>query len=127
MTLRLFRVILTQEYVAEQHALVYANSRNDAESAALDEADFSFSDAEECGGPDARVIPVQPDDIPRLTSDQFSFCLVPPPPPEGEGNWWQEIDFPDLMEMITPAQVQAWRIEQIERNNGQMCLLEDQP
>ena len=121
MTCNLFRVMLTQTYTAEQHVLVYARDQNAAESAALEEAEFSNFDANECGGPDARVIPIQPDDIPRRTADQFSFCLVPPPPEAGR--WWQEIDFKDLIAMISPADIEAARLAAIEANNGQLPLI----
>lgn len=126
MTLKLWRVTVSQTYISEQVALVYAPSAAAAEDAALQEADFTSVDVEEYGGAEARCWPITPDDIPLLTANQFHFCLMPPPPGEGQ-TYWQEIDFLDLMQMITPSQVEDWRLERIERNNGQIPLLEVQP
>lgn len=116
--LKLFRVLVSQQWVAEKEALVLAEDSYEAERMASKEMDLSEGDAEpESKQAEARVEPWEV--LHRLTESEASCLWFITPNRYGEGSIR---DFREFMEELSPEKMEQIRIEGIERNNGQLPL-----
>ena len=116
--LQLFRVTVTQEWVAEAEALVWATSRAEAEKAAEVELELEQLDAE-VSGPFSTSRPLPVEEAMALTPEHVArqgLYLI-----DSDGN---EVDLEDFQSVLTAEQLEAMRLRRIEANNGQLALLE---
>jgi len=116
--LQLFRVTVTQEWVAEAEALVWATSRAEAEKAAEVELELEQLDAE-VSGPFSTSRPFPVEEAMALTPEHVArqgLYLI-----DSDGN---EVDLEDFQSVLTAEQLEAMRLRRIEANNGQLALLE---
>ena len=120
--LHLFRVTVTQEWSAEGTALVWAEDAESAEIAARAEVELDMFDADD-GGTYTRVKPEPIDTLERLSEKTASglWLIVPV---EGRPGRVNTVDLAEFLALISPERAEAMRIARIERDNGQLALLE---
>lgn len=116
--LQLYRVTVTQEWITEGEALVWATSQQEAEKAAELALELSFDDAEAIGLlSQSKQRPVE--DAMALTPAEVARQGLWLIDPDGDA-----IDLADFQAVITPEQIEAMRIARIEADNGQLALME---
>lgn len=116
--LQLYRVTVTQEWIAEGEALVWATSQQEAEKAAELELELC-PDSAEAIGPYSRAKQRPVEDAMALTPAEVArqgLWLIDP-----SGN---EVDLDDFQAVLTPEQIEAMRLARIEADNGQLALME---
>lgn len=133
---RFFRVTVEQTWTAEAEFLVAADDIIDAQFWAETEADFSFFDAEEIGGPIGRATPVPIEDLPALLDDPrtrldvtlLAVTDLPVPSREASGPGARRTTCDDLNvkqfreRFLSPEAIEAHRLARVEADNGQITL-----
>lgn len=119
--LQLFRVTVTETFVAEGEALVWALDRYDAELAAEKKVSLEAIDAESDGvETDARIEPIET--VIGLTDrNAHGYWLIAPV--EGRAGQWDTVDLKEFRALLDPERMEAARIAAIEHDNGQLALL----
>lgn len=120
--LHLFSVTVTQTWSAEAEAFVLAENRLDAESAAQQEIEINLLDAD-LDDKEARGHVVSFDQATSLTKAKAADLWLILPHPYCP-NTWESVEYDDFMQAFTPEALETARIAAIERNNGQLSLLE---
>lgn len=120
--LQLFRVTVTQEWSTEGEALVWAEDPEDAEVAARAEVHLDLFDADD-GGMYTRVKAEPLDTLERLDEKKAAglWLIVPV---EGRPGQVNTVELAEFLALISPERAEAMRIARIEKNNGQLSLLE---
>jgi hypothetical protein len=117
--LQLFGVTVTTEWVASVDALIWATSKQEAKETARIQVELDVSDAEEsCYVSGGHVVPL--DVAQNLTPRQVAEMWLL----DSRGN---DVELKEFLEEISPDQLEAMRLRQIEANNGQLVLLEMAP
>jgi hypothetical protein len=123
--LKLFSVEVTRTWSATMEALVWAEDRHCAIKAAMDEEDLSPVDAWDDGA-EAVAQAADPKLLEQLPINPDQLLLVPEPqrpgpfPPK-----WRAVDTTaEFVAFLGSEDGERLRIAAIERNNGQLALLE---
>jgi hypothetical protein len=113
--LNLYRVLVTQEWSAEGEALVWAPDQETAEKWAKAEVEFDVWDDAEATSCCSRAKPEPLDDgvFDRMDSDRLWLIK--------DGN---TVELDEFRAELDPERMEALRIARIEKNNGQLPLLE---
>jgi hypothetical protein len=124
-SLQLFSVELKRTWTATMTALIWAADRDDAINAATDEEDLSLIDAWD----DELKTVAQPADLrllEQLPAKPDELLLVPEPQrPSTFKRTWRVVDTTaEFAGFWDSAEGERFRIAAMERNNGQLALLE---
>ena len=122
--LQLYRVRVIQEWTAEATALAWAPDARTAKDLAEREVDFDDVFERETTGPfsSAKLEPIDDGVLDRMDDDDLWLIL-----PDGELCDNTRAGLARFRSFITPERLEAMRLARIERDNGQMLLLEAQP
>ena len=118
--LQLFRVTVTQTWSADGEALVWAEDRHAAEAAAKCEVELDHLDADD-EGTDARARPEALDVLEKLGKDPDEWLILPISRRPGK---FTTATTEEFLAFMSPEQSERIRLAWIERNNGQLALLE---
>ena len=117
--LQLFRVTVTQEWTAEETAMVWAPDAATAEKWADWEVEFDLHDADEgISWTSARPEQISIETIDKLKADDI-WLIMPTP---GRPDTPDTVEIEQFRAMLTPARLEALRLAAIERDNGQIAL-----
>lgn len=121
--LQLFRVTVTQTWSAEVEALVLAADEDTARTWADLEVDVDLMDAVDDGTEVGRARPEPFDTIQTLTKQKAAdLWLIAPI--TGRPDRCRTVDLDELLAELDPEQLETMRIAAIEKDNGQLSLLE---
>jgi hypothetical protein len=125
MSLKLFRVEVTRKWSATMEALVWASNKNEAGNAARGKEDFTTIDALN-DGVEVKVGEADIDILEKLQQQPNEVLIIPAPIRSGP--------FPPRFEVVDTLSefiahidddlARKLRTKAIERNNGQLPLLE---
>lgn len=120
--LQLFRVTVTQTWSAEAEALVMAPDEHTARMWARREVDLELLDAED-DGKETMPRPVPMDTLMGLTKEKAAdLWLILPI--AGRPFHARTVELEEFLAELSPKRLEALRIAAIERDNGQLALLE---
>ena len=120
--LQLFRVTVTQTWSAEGEALVMAPDEHTARMWARREVALDQLDAED-DGKEAMPRPVPMDTLMGLTKENAAdLWLILPM--AGRPFHARTVELEEFLAELSPEQLEALRIAAIEKDNGQLALLE---
>lgn len=121
--LQLFRVTVTQTWSAEAEALVMAPDKESARMWARREVDFDMLDAEDDGKEISSLRPEPMDTLMGLTKKKAAdLWLILPI--AGRPFDARTVELEEFLAELSPERLEALRIAAIERDNGQLALLE---
>jgi hypothetical protein len=121
--LQLFRVTVTQTWSAEAEALVMAPDKESARMWARREVDFDMLDAEDDGKEISSLRPEPMDTLMGLTKKKAAdLWLILPI--AGRPFHARTVELEEFLAELPPERLEALRIAAIERDNGQLALLE---
>jgi hypothetical protein len=123
--LKLFSVEVTRTWTATMEALVWAEDRHGAIKAAMDEEDLSSIDAWDDGA-EAVAQAADPKLLEQLPTNPDQLLLVPEPQRPGPfPPSWRVVDTTaEFVAFLSSEDGERLRIAAIERDNGQLPLLE---
>jgi hypothetical protein len=118
--LQLFRVTVTQTFLAEGEAFVWATNKDEAKKAARHNVDLDMDDVE-AEDTEAIAWPEPVDTLLALTDKQSSdYWLIAP---SSRPNAWDVLDLQQFRALLDPERMEQARLSAIERDNGQLALL----
>lgn len=121
--LQLFRVTVTQTWSAEGEALVMAPDENTARMWARREVDLELLDADDDGREAGRPRPEPMESLMGLTKEKAAdLWLILPI--AGRPFHARTVELDEFLAELSPERLEALRIAAIERDNGQLALLE---
>jgi hypothetical protein len=122
--MQLFSVEVTRTWTATMKALIWAEDRLSAEKAAMQEEDLSSFDAWDDGAEAvARLADLTL--LERLSNEPDELLLVPEPQPGLFKPTWRVVDtIAEFVAFLDTKDGERLRIAAIERNNGQIPLLD---
>lgn len=123
--LKLFSVEVTRTWTATMEALVWAENRHHAINAAMHEEDLSSIDAWDDGA-EAVAQVADPRLLEQLPAKPDQLLLVPKPQRPGPFPLrWRAVDSTaEFVAFLSSEEGERLRIAAIERDNGQLALLE---
>jgi hypothetical protein len=123
--LQLFSVEVTRTWTASMEALVWAEDRHAAIKAAMHEEDLSLIDAWDDGA-EAVAQAADPRLLDQLPAEPDQLLLVPEPQRPGPCSpSWRVVDTTaEFVGFLSSEDGERLRIAAIERDNGQLPLLE---
>ncbi len=121
-SLNLYQVTVSQEWIAEGEAYVWAPDKTTAESWAKEEVELNPFDSEpEDSWSSARVLTVDENTMDIVGKDPFCSYIVP-----GSSGSYRNVGLEEFQnyyaEMFTPERLEAMRIARLEANNGQTSM-----
>ena len=119
--LQLYRVRVTQEWIAEATAMVWAPDAKTAETLAEREVEFATPSWEEVTTEpfgQAKLEPIDDGVLDRIDDDDLWLIL-----PDGELCDNDRAGLARFRSFITPEQLEAMRLARIEAGNGQLSLM----
>ena len=121
--LQLFRVTVTQTWSAEAEALVMAPDKESARIWARREVDFDVLDAEDDGKEVSSPRPEPMDSVMGLTKKKAADVRLILPI-AGRPFHARTVEIDEFLAELSPEWLEALRIAAMERDNGQLALLE---
>ena len=121
--LELFRVTVTQTWSAEAEALVMAPDKESARIWAKREVDLDVLDAEDDGKEVSSLRPEPMDTVMGLTKKKAAdvWLILPI---AGRSFRGRTVELEEFLAELSPERLESLRIAAIERDNGQLPLLE---
>jgi hypothetical protein len=121
--LQLFRVTVTQTWSAEGEALVMAPNEGTARMWARRAVDLELLDADDDDREAGRARPEPMESLMGLTKEKAAdLWLILPM--DGHPCRARTVELDEFLAELSPERLEALRIAAIERDNGQLALLE---
>lgn len=119
--LQLFRVTVIETFSVEGKAFVWAADKDEAKKAARRTVDLDIHDADS-EGMEAMASPEPIENLLKFTDKQAQdYWLIAPGARPGD---WDTLDLQQFRALLDPEQMERARLAAIERDNGQLALLE---
>ena len=116
--LKLFHVNVFQEWSAEAEAFVWATTEDEAEDVAGRNIDINLYDADN-GPKTVRAKEASFAFLDKLGNKDYFYFLAPQ-----KNGMYDDVNYETFRTYITPEELERIRIESLEKDNGQLPLLE---